>query len=105
MAQNTKFASFRIKSAVLLTFCCPAFLFLLSFEPPIALPRGIGRVEGGYHASPLSVKSERAGFPALGFRISLVFPTFAHVNVVVTTSMDGKKVLLIPVIVISIDMM
>ena len=49
----------------------------------------IGRVEGGYYASPLSFKSVRAPFGAYSFRISLVFPTFAHVNVVVATPMNS----------------
>ena len=31
---------------------------------------GSGRVDGNYHVSHLPVKSERAGFPALGFRKS-----------------------------------
>ena len=64
-----------------------------------------GRVEGGYYASPLSVRSQHASFLALRSRISSVFPTFAHVNVMVTTSMDGKKILVVPVVVIIVNVM
>ena len=49
----------------------------------------------------------------LGVRLSshpapeylLVFPTFAHVNIVVTTSVNGNKIIVVPVVVITIDMM
>ena len=48
-----------------------------------------GRVEGSYYAPPLSFRSVRATFTAYGSRISLVFPTFAHVCIVVTASVIG----------------
>ena len=63
-----------------------------------------GRVEGSYYASPLSFKSVRAPFGAYSFRISLVFPTFPHVYIVVTTSVYGKEILAIPVVMITINM-
>ena len=57
---------------------------------PIPHALASGRVEGGYYTSPLSVRSQRASFLALRSRIPLIFPTFAHVDVMVTASMDGK---------------
>ena len=35
----------------------------------------------------------------------LVFSTFAHVDVMMTTSVDGKKVLTVPVVVITVYVM
>ena len=49
-----------------------------------------GRVEGEYYLPPLSVRSGRAAFTAPSSRISLVFTTFAHVNIVVTATVDGE---------------
>ncbi len=67
--------------------------------------RYVGRVEGSYYAPPLSVRSQRASFLALRSRISLVFQTFAHVDIVVTASMNCQEILGIPIAVIAIDVM
>ena len=64
-----------------------------------------GRVEGEYYLSPLSVRSGRATFTAPSSRISLVFPTFAHVYVMMTTLVNSKKILVVPVVMIFIYMM
>ena len=71
------------------------------------LPRilGLGRVEGEYYLSPLSVKSGRTRFRVSSLPSILVFPTVAHVYIVVTTSVDCQEILVLPVIVIAVDMM
>ena len=46
------------------------------------------RVEGGYYASPLPVRSGREGFPLIRLPTFLVV-TFAHVLIIVAAFVDG----------------
>jgi hypothetical protein len=65
---------------------------------------GRGRVEGEYYLSPLSVKSGRTRFRVSSFR-KILASAFAHVDVMVTTSVDCQEVLVFPVVVITVNMM
>ena len=71
----------------------------------IPFDQDLGRVEGSYYAPPLSLESGRTRFRVSSSRISSVFTTFAHVDIMVTASMDGKEILFIPVVVVTINMM
>lgn len=55
------------------------FSTLLSFS---------GRVDGSYYAPHLPLKSGRETFVSSSFRKTFIFPIFAHVQVLMTTSMD-----------------
>ena len=66
---------------------------------------GLGRVEREYYLSPLSVKSGHTRFRVSSLPSILVFPTVAHVDIMVTTSVNCQEILVFPVVVITIDVM
>ena len=54
---------------------------------------------------PSQARSQRASFPALRSRKSLVFPTVAHVNVMMTASMNCQEILGFPIVMIAVNVM
>lgn len=62
------------------------------------------RVEGSYYAPPLSVRSGHEPFASSGSRRSWL-ALLPHVDVIVTAFVNGKQVIVFPVIVVAINMM
>ena len=65
----------------------------------------LGRVDGRYDPPHLSVKSGRETFRFIQLPKILVFPTVAHVHILVTTSVNCLEIPPVPVVVIPIKVM
>ena len=65
----------------------------------------VGRVDGGYYAPHLSIRTVRVGFPFTRLPITLGLSNLSYVDVVVTGFVNYHEILSLPVVVISIGVM